>query len=334
MDLLIQFYLQCLRECHYPCLQSQKLPFCQLYFCVSLCFSSFYLLHSNRGGKRPKPGLPTPVSSNQSNVCYFLSFRVMHVFYQDKGFLLHTNKILGELGTTHMLPEPCHKCSMVQVYESVPTNFPRTTGGQYLVSRVPPTSAVFCAKTDDGFNPDKKLFEMMDSILIRALSSVAVSEPQPVKVPHSIFYLGNLTVTQRAPCEASPSGWGNRLQVACFQFLPVPNLYGMEALSTRVKINLSPSTNINISASSLGSPSLFYVLWSFSLFSTAMEREKNKRGHRCLGGHGREMLICTNTRRIYRQIYSRSTQTGLERFTEETLGRDLNHTQYPLGPAQ
>ena len=73
----------------------------------------------------------------------------------------------------------------------------------------------------------------MDSILIRALSSVAVSEPQPAKVPHSVFYLDNLTVTQifTAPCEVSPSGWGNRLQVACFQFLPVPNLYGMQALS-------------------------------------------------------------------------------------------------------
>lgn len=64
--------------------------------------------------------------------------------------------------------------------------------------------------------------------------------------------------------------------MACFQFLPVPNLYGMGALSTRVKINLSPSININISASSRGNPSLFYVLWSTSLSSTAMEREKTK----------------------------------------------------------
>lgn len=113
MNLLIQFYLQCLRECHYPCLQSQKPPFCQLYFCVILCFSPFHLLHSNHRGKRPKQYLPTPVPSNQSNVCHFLSFSIMQVFEQYKGFLLHTNKVLGGVGTTHILLEPCHKCSMV-----------------------------------------------------------------------------------------------------------------------------------------------------------------------------------------------------------------------------
>lgn len=136
---------------------------------------------------------------------------------------------------------------------------------------------------------------MMDSVLIRALWDDGFNLNKSFKLcgcvwnpsePRCLTRYSTWTISQWLKSSQHPVKLAHQDGITGFRW-PVFSFYLYQIfmawrlyLSASVKINFPPLTNINIRASSLRSPSLFYVLRSFSLFSAAMERE-NKNGYHC-----------------------------------------------------